>query len=312
MLANVALHGLEETLTRKLRIKSKIIVVRYADDLVALCGDLKTLTKWKEGAETWLAEMGLRLKPSKTRITHTLKEHEGNVGFDFLGFNIRQYPVGQYRTSTYRGKPGFKTLIKPSRKAVKQHQDKIRETIRQHRGAPQAALIAALNPIIRGWAAYHRTGVAKQTFSKMDQWINHALAKWAQRRHPRKSRAWRFRRYWQRQATRMTFSAGTDTRIHYADTPIVRHVKVRGDKSPYDGDWVYWSARMGHDPTKPNQITKLLKKQQGRCTYCGLRFMTEDVIEVHHRDGDRSNNWYSNLTLLHGHCHDQVHGEQHQ
>lgn len=69
---------------------------------------------------------------------------------------------------------------------------------------------------------------------------------------------------------------------------------------------------MGHDPTKPNQITKLLKKQQGRCTYCGLRFMTEDVIEVHHRDGDRSNNWYSNLTLLHGHCHDQVHGEQHQ
>lgn len=63
--------------------------------------------------------MGLRLKPSKTRIVHTLDAHEGQVGFDFLGFHIRQYRVGQYHTRTFRGAPGFKSLLKPSRDAVK-------------------------------------------------------------------------------------------------------------------------------------------------------------------------------------------------
>ena len=43
----------------------------------------------------WLSEMGLELKPSKTRITHTLVPHEGQVGFDFLGYEVRQYPVGK-------------------------------------------------------------------------------------------------------------------------------------------------------------------------------------------------------------------------
>ncbi|MGD9092914.1 MAG: HNH endonuclease signature motif containing protein [Anaerolineales bacterium] len=80
-----------------------------------------------------------------------------------------------------------------------------------------------------------------------------------------------------------------------------------GDKSPMDGDWLYSSARLGRDPTKPKRVVKLLKRQNGKCEYCGLRFMTEDIMEVHHRDQDRKNNAYSNLVLLHGHCHDLVH-----
>lgn len=64
---------------------------------MVLCADLDTLLKVKVVAEEWLAEMGLRLKPSKTRITHTLEEYEGNVGFDFLGFHVQQYRVGKYR-----------------------------------------------------------------------------------------------------------------------------------------------------------------------------------------------------------------------
>jgi len=69
----------------------------------------------KEVAEAWLTEIGLRLKPSKTRVTHILDEHEGNVVFDFLGFSIRQYRLGKYRTHTCHGKPGFKTIINPAR-----------------------------------------------------------------------------------------------------------------------------------------------------------------------------------------------------
>lgn len=95
----------------------------------------------------------------------------------------------------------------------------------------------------------------------------------------------------------------------YADTPIVRHIKVRGDKSPYDGDWPYWVQRLGKDPTKPTRVIKLLKRDNGRCLMCGLCFKAEDVIEMHHWDGDCTNNRYTNLALLHGHCHDQIHSD---
>jgi RNA-directed DNA polymerase len=312
LLCNVALHGLEEAINQAAPRKYKAIVVRYADDLVVLCADLETLIKLQEIAEEWLATLGLRLKPSKTWITHTLDEHEGNVGFDFLGFSVRQYHVGKYRTRTCRGKPGFKTLIQPSKEAIKRHQDKTRRVIRQHRGAPQRALIAALNPILRGWTQYYSTCVAKRAFSTMDYLMSHKLKRWAQYRHANKTPGWRFCRYWKRQGTRMNFSDGKNTLICYVDTPIVRHVKVRGVKSPYGGDWVYWVKRLGRDPTKSDRVVRLLKRQGGLCMVCGLCFTTEDAMEVHHWDGDRHNNRYTNLVLLHAHCHDQLHGKQYQ
>jgi RNA-directed DNA polymerase len=308
LLANIALHGLEETLVNTVPRRYRIAVIRYADDLVILCEDLDMLLLLKAQAESWLAEMGLQLKPSKTRITHTLDEHEGSVGFDFLGFNIRQYRVGQYRTRTYRGKPGFKTLIKPSQTAVARHLRQMREVVRQYRGAPQAALIAALNPIIRGGAQYYSSCVAKHTFYQMDNQVYHKLYRWARYRHPHKPPGWCTNRYWRRQGQRRNFSDGTATLARYRETPIVRHVKVKSDKSPYDGDWLYWVQRLGRDPTKPGRVIRLLKQQEGRCAHCGLRFMADDSTEIHHRDGDRTNNWYANLSLLHGHCHDQTHG----
>jgi len=102
LLCNVALHGFEQALISVSK-RYRIAIIRYADDLVILCEDLETLLKVKREAEIWLAEVGLRLKPSKTRVTHTLNEHEGNVGFDFLGFNIRQYRVGKYHTHAPTG-----------------------------------------------------------------------------------------------------------------------------------------------------------------------------------------------------------------
>jgi RNA-directed DNA polymerase len=308
LLANVALHGLEETRVNAVPREYKVAVIRYADDLVILCDNLEILMVLKELAEAWLAEMGLRLKPDKTRVTHTLDEYEGNVGFDFLGFNVRQYCVGKYHTRTYRGEPGFKTLIKPSKEATKRHLRKAQNVIRQYRGAPQTALIAALNPIIRGGAQYYSACVAKETFTRMDKQVFHKLYRWARFRHPCKSRGWCFDRYWRRQGKRNNFGDGTGWLAQYKDTPIVRHVKVRGDKSPYDGDWLYWSQRLGRDPTRPRRIIRLLKQQKGHCAHCGLRFMAEDVMETHHHDGNRSNNRYTNLALLHGHCHDQAHG----
>jgi RNA-directed DNA polymerase len=309
LLCNVALHGFESALT-SVSTTFRIAVIRYADDVIILCEDLETLLKVERQAETWLAEMGLRLKPSKTRITHTLNQHEGNVGFDFLGFNVRQYQVGRYHTRTHRGKPGFKTLVKPSKEGCKRHLREVREVIRRHKGAPQAALVRVLNPKMRGWAQYYSACVAKETFDWMDEQVFHKLYRWARFRHPRKTGGWSVKRYWKRKGERLNFGDGTAWLVKYADTPIKRHVKVRGDKSPYDGDWPYWVQRLGRDPTKPARVVNLLKRQRYRCGLCGLCFGTEDVIEVHHWDSDRLNNRYTNLVVLHGHCHDEIHGRK--
>jgi RNA-directed DNA polymerase len=128
ILANVALHGLEEAITTAFprRQKAGVVfqrptVLRYADDFVVLHRDLAVIEKVKQLVSEWLAGMGLEMKPSKTAITHTLRQHEGRVGFDFLGFNVRQYPAGKNhssKTGRRGGNPitlGFKTLIKPSK-----------------------------------------------------------------------------------------------------------------------------------------------------------------------------------------------------
>lgn len=79
------------------------------------------------------------------------------------------------------------------------------------------------------------------------------------------------------------------------------------DKSPYDGDWLYWGKRLSRISRKSPKIIKLLKIQQSKCKHCQLLFRYDDIIEVHHQDKSRNNNNIENLSLLHGHCHDQVH-----
>ncbi len=139
-----------------------------------------------EGAECGLKPIGLELKPEKTRVCHTLNpiEYNGKTeepGFDFLGFNIRQYPVGKYKsgkTSGGKGLIGHKTHIKPNQKAVKAHTEAIKGVIKKHRTAPQSALISHLNPIIRGWANYYSGVVSSDTFNKLDDIIWSMLRAW--------------------------------------------------------------------------------------------------------------------------------------
>jgi RNA-directed DNA polymerase len=78
---------------------------------------LSVIIKCQEIIQNGLSKYGLELKPSKTKISHTLKEHEENIGFDFLGFTIGQFPVGKNHSgkSTKVEKLGFKTRIKPSK-----------------------------------------------------------------------------------------------------------------------------------------------------------------------------------------------------
>lgn len=307
LLMNVALHGLEQAIQAASPKRTPAVIIRYADDLVILHEDLNVIHGLWQVTEAWLAEMGLHLKTSKTHITHTWKPHEERVGFDFLGFNIRQYAVGQYHTRTHQRHRGYKTLIQPSPAAQKRHLEKLHALMEQYQGAPQAALIAVLNPVIRGWANYYRTCVAKQVFSKLDHLTYWCLMKWAHHRHPRKVRAWLYLRYWPHGAGRIDFREGSICLARHDDTPIRRHVKVQGNKSVYDGDWEYWGERLRHAPHLTAREAQLLKQQANRCEGCGLRFQGSDQWEIHHRDGNHSHNELANLVLLHIHCHDRLH-----
>ena len=189
LLANIALHGMETACTSIKRTgKEKPILIRYADDYVIFHSNKEILERSSENVVTFLKEMGLWLNTTKTRITHTLTPYEDNVGFDFLGFTVRQFPAGKYRTGTNaQGKPlGFKTLTRPSKEARKRHMKSIGDVIRKYASAPQETVIAELNPKIRGWANYYRTVVASETFAKCDNQLWMQLWRWSVKRHSNK------------------------------------------------------------------------------------------------------------------------------
>ncbi len=315
LLMNVALHGLETALTMAFPTSKdghrwRPRIIRFADDLVVLHRDYHAIAQAQDIAASWLQEMGLTLKPSKTRIGHTLHPVEGTAGFDFLGFHVRQYPVGSTKTGkTGQGIPlGFTTLIKPAKAAQHKHLHQMHEEVRHRRASSQEGLIQRLNPIIRGWSNYYATVSAKRTFIRMDTGLYANLRRWAHRRHPDKSAWWISEKYWHPREGQWTFKTSDGIKLwRHSDTPIRRHTKVTGTRSPYDGDWVYWATRLGRHPETPRTWATLLKRQGGRCSWCGLYFKHgEDMVELDHiiptsRGGDGKT---TNLQLLHGHCHD--------
>ena len=127
--------------------------------------------------------MGLELKPSKTRIAHTLipeQSEDGQAGFDFLGYHIRQFRVGKYKSSIHpssKEKLGFRTLITPSNDACKKHQQKLKDVLKKHKYSHQSKLIMELNPIIRGWTNYYSFSDAQTTgvFSRQDHLVYQKL-----------------------------------------------------------------------------------------------------------------------------------------
>ena len=316
LLANIALHGMEQRIKEyadtlkgtKRRNRNALSLIRYADDFVILHPELKVVEKCQEIIENWLNEYGLKLNKCKTRITHSLQQYGDTVGFDFLGFYIRQFPVGKHQSGkdTKGRKLGFKTIIKPSDKSVETHILKLGETIKRHRCVPQRALIAHLNPIIRGWTNYYATVCSKDTFSYCGYVLYNQLRRWAIRRHPSKGKKWITEKYWHhKELGKWVFSTGEDKLLRHNATNIVRHTKVKANKSIFDGDLYYWSSRLGKHPEMPKGKARLLKKQKGKCTVCNLHFKDGDLMEIDHirPKSKGGNDSINNKQLLHRHCH---------
>ena len=320
LLANIALDGMM-SLVRSLfpkktsNNKNYATVIRYADDFVVISPQLEVIQQCQVVIEEWLKPIGLELKPAKTRICHTLREIEVNgekvtPGFDFLGWNFRQYPVGKHHCGTTGGSSkrlGFKTLIKPSKKAIKAHADKVKEVIKTHKTAPQYALIKRLNPVIRGWCNYHSKVVSKETYSSLDYMTWQRLRAWTVSRCG-KANYGKLKNYFRKNDSKAWNFETKDgyKLLTHAETPITRHVTVRPEASPYDGNWTYWSTRKGTSFDVPKRVATLLKKQKGKCNLCGQYFTPEDIAEIDHiiPTSKGGKNDYKNLQLLHRHCHD--------
>jgi RNA-directed DNA polymerase len=306
LLALIALHGMDEALTQ---VYPQVRVIAYADDCVVLHEDRRVLEHCQQLLMTWLAAMGLTLNEAKSRIQHTLEGDQ--PGFDFLGFHIRQYRVGKHHSGRHASghRLGFKTLIKPAKANIQAHLAELGRIIRRSKALPQSELIRQLNPKIRGWAHYYRIGVSKAVYARLDHLMWIKLRRWAHRRHSTKSIGWVIERYWHRLDTRRAFATpptGPDAvYLHtHSEVAITRHVKVQGNRSPYDGDWMYWTTRQGRHPNVSPRLAKLLKQQRGCCRHCGLFFQQDDQIEIDHISGDRHDTRSANLQALHGHCHD--------
>jgi RNA-directed DNA polymerase len=334
LLANIALHGLEHQIIKEFPRMSHTgretwfhkrgtdfkspNIIRYADDFVVLHEDKAVVQRCREIISEWLHGIGLELKPEKTRLTHTFNSElseDGVAGFDFLGHHIQQFPAGKYHCSRdAHGRPlGFITLITPTKKASKAHQEKIKSVILKHRSSPQAALIQDLNPIIKGWANYYSNSDIKTVgeSSRQDNLTYLKLRRWAKRRCKNKISTGH-QKYWNSYGgSNWVFSTregANPLRLHFhrdVACSSTDYVKVKGDKSPYDGDLVYWSSRMGRHPEMPNREALLLKQQKGKCTYCELTFRNGDLMEVDQIKPTAlgGKDIWKNLQLLHRHCH---------
>ena len=210
---------------------------------------------------------------------------------------------------------GFNTLIIPSTKASKVHSKEVGRIITKHRSSPQITLIKDLNPVIRGWTSYYKNSDAKTIgeLSKQDYLTYLKLRRWAKRRCKNINDG--HIKYWlsigsnnwvfaTREGTANPFRLLNHSEFSCSSTD---YVKVKSDKSPYDGDTVYWSKRLGRHPQMPNRKAKLLKLQKGKCPWCGLSFQEWDVIEEDHiiPSALSGKDEYKNLQLLHRHCHDE-------
>ncbi len=323
LLANIALDGMEGYLYQKLREKGyrshdirhgQIRVVRYADDFVVMHENKKVIEDSKLIIAEWLKLRGLELSEEKTKIVHSTE------GFDFLGFNCRHYEnkTTGYEARNFANKQGFKLLIKPNKKSIETHSNKIKQVLKQMKAATQEQVIWRLNPIIKGWANYYKSCVATKTFNKLDHLMWQKLWAWAKRRHNSKGKRWIMNKYFHTIKNRKwCFATKKDgivdqILVKYTDTKIKRHVKVQAGKSFYDGDELYWAKRLskGYGDISPSKA-KMLVKQNDKCAYCNSVFKNGDLMESHHKifKSEGGKDEYRNLVLMHKHCHDQYHAE---
>lgn len=225
--ANMTLDGLEKLIQDKYhrnskrnienhyRAKTKVNLIRYADDFVITANSLETAQEIKNLVYDFLHERGLQLSEEKTVITHI------HTGFDFLGWTFRKFKD--------------KLIVKPSKASMKSLIKKLSTVIlKEGKASTQDEIIRRLNQIIRGFTNYHKHTVASKAFSYINNTLYLLLLKWAKHRHPNKGAWWRLNKYWHRKREKpWVFMTDKNTLINLRTIPIVRHLNLNLSKNPF-------------------------------------------------------------------------------
>ena len=271
LLANIALNGIEKIGEFKAtdgKIRSKC--VRYADDMIFFLKPEDDEEKLLKQIEEFLSKRGMNVSQRKTKVTATTD------GFDFLGWTF------------YIQKNNGKFRSEPSEDNFKNCQKKAKEIINN---SSYGAEIKAkkLAPIIRGWRNYHKyTGM---TGSRFNLWgLNE-----------------RTRRVFIKQKSVDKHKAVklVNSAFPYVNQKTNGFNNVQGEKSPYDGDITYWAKRSSY--LYDGATERAMKKQDHKCGHCGLKFINEGKIELHHMDGNHGNWKKNNLLAVHRSCHHYIH-----
>jgi RNA-directed DNA polymerase len=181
LLANIFLHVLDTELSAR----GVGELVRYADDGVVLCRSAAQAEHALAAVGAILTDLGLRLHPDKTKVADL---REGCEGLDFLGCHFRARMSGRLWEQ--------KRIVRyylhrwPSQAAMARLRDKVRErTGRKRVGTDIREVIAGLNPILRGWGNYFRTGNAADKFVQIDRYVTWRLHRLLVKKRGRNLRA---------------------------------------------------------------------------------------------------------------------------
>lgn len=273
LLANIALNGIEDihqTNGRRNGKRCKVSsVIRYADDMVIILRPEDDAEKILEKIDQFLAQRGMKISEKKTHITASTD------GFDFLGWHFQVQSNGKFR-------------ITPSADNYNKIRQKIKAIVHNSNyGAVEKA--DKLAPIVRGWRNYHK--YSRMRGSKFSLWRI-------------RLRAWKVFR---KESTQTRTSTTKMVEKAFPKVPYLesRHVNVKENKSPYDGDINYWSKR--NSKFYDGHTSKALIQQHHTCGYCGLKCTSDERVHLHHIDGNH-NNWKTkNLIAIHESCHDYIH-----
>ena len=196
----------------------------------------------------------------------------------------------------------WKTRVKPSQEAQLRHDARLQQLVKKHGQAPHSKLIAALNPIIRGWSTDDKTANANKALSLRDHQLVQSLWGWATWRCKHTAKGKSKTTY----CTTWRCTDGNSLLHRHSDTKRERHIKVHGRKSPCDGDHVYGTRRRSKECGLPTRIQKIRKTPNGKCNWCQRPFLMGDRMEIDHiiPKSVGGLDLYINLQLLHQHCHD--------
>ena len=211
----------------------------------------------------------MEISEQKTKITATTD------GFNFLGWNFRVQKNGRFRSC-------------PSEDNYKAFRKKVKSIINcSNYGAVVKA--KKLAPIVRGWRNYHK--YCKMNGARNSLWFINKRAFKVFNREKKQNR------HTCEKLIKQAFPL-----VSYSEN---KFVNVKGKKSPFDGDIVYWSAR--NSKLYDGETSKALKRQNHSCAVCGLKFISEERVHLHHLDGNHNNWRRENLVAIHQSCHQHQH-----